>query len=89
MQYTKEQCQELINEILPMFESDAPIMFEHALSVKKTPHNELCRLYGVAKLNETSLTAFDGEKWYDIQPEQNNVGYVLQSIKQRLIGLAK
>lgn len=87
MQFTPKENEQLISEIQALLTTHEPVMFEHKLSVKTTPHNELCRLYGVIKNNRNDVWVYDGGSWYDLQPNQLNVGYVLQSLKQRLISV--
>lgn len=85
MTTTTEQNQEFIDEIKAMLTIDKPIKFEDVLSVKKTPHIELFRCWAVVKNKYDEVVVFDGENWYDLQPNQANVFHLLQSLKQRLI----
>jgi hypothetical protein len=84
MHYTKIQLEELINKISYLLTTDKPVMFDDVLCVKITPHTQLCKLWGVVKGSTGIISAYDGEKWFSIYPEQANVGYVLQSLYQRL-----
>lgn len=60
------------------------LIFDTPATVKITPHSELFRAYGVANIDDT-LYAMDGEgNWHEIQPNQGNVEYVVNSLLQRL-----
>jgi len=87
--FTIERNKELLSDLIGMLETNNPIYFKHTLIVKSTPHNEICRLQGVVKNVNDEVVVFDGTDWYDLQPEQNNVGYVLQTLKQRLTTILK
>ena len=76
-----DKCKNLIGEV------DKPVYFQQTIKVKKTPHIVLCTIYGCVLSSRDELKLMDyEEKWYEVKPNQANVGYILQTLYQRLIG---
>lgn len=74
-----EKCKELLPE------RNKPVMFDTAMIVKNSPHNEICRCYGVVVTDDDELKLMDAEeKWHIVLPNQVMVEFVLQTLYQRL-----
>lgn len=58
-------------------------IFDEPIRVKKTPHDEIFRIYGFAVKDNVYVMDGAGE-YYDIQPEQANVEFVANALLQRL-----
>lgn len=64
---------------------ETEIKFDDAISVKKTPHQELFRCWGASATGDGKLMLMDAEeKWHEVHPSQVNVEYVVASVLQRL-----
>lgn len=65
------------------------VMFDTPMIVKNTPHNEICRAYGVVVTEENELRLMDAEQnWHIVLPNQVMVGYVVTTLLQRLKTMA-
>lgn len=58
-------------------------IFDEPIRVKKTPHDEIFRIYGFAVKDNVYVMDSAGE-YHDLQPEQANVEYVANALLQRL-----
>lgn len=59
--------------------------WDDVLSIKKSPHVEIARIYGAALTSEgiVKLLGNDG-LWYELSETDNNFEYVASSVIQRL-----
>ena len=63
-----------------------PIYFPDPIKVQTTPHMIIMKIYGcVMDIDEKFIKVMDEyEKWHLLKASQNNVGYLLTSLLQRL-----
>lgn len=68
---------------------DVAQYFSDAIVIKKSPHTELFRCYGCVVTNDGLLKLMDvEEQWHEVEVDQDNVGYILASLQQRLKTIA-
>jgi len=86
MMHNKEHNERLISQIKQLVRhKEHPVYFDQPVIVKPTPHNELYRCYGIVHTSSGEVKLMNPEGvWDDINADQANVGYVLQSVFQRL-----
>jgi hypothetical protein len=86
MHYSESYNSKLLSDIKMLIEHpDKPIYFPQPIIVKSTPHTELFRCYGCVLTNNNELKVMDAEQeWSTLEASQANVGYLLQTIFQRL-----
>lgn len=72
-----------IAEILQDFEEGLS-MWDDKLLVKSSPHNEICRLYGVCVDPKNEIWLYDGDKWYTLEATDHNADYVAASVLQKI-----
>lgn len=72
-----------IKELLVV--TDTPFLFPDPIVVKITPHIELFRCYGIFISKDGTLKTLNiNQEWQQIEPNQVNAGYILQTIFQRI-----
>lgn len=77
--------QYLIQSISEQVGKDQPIMFDTAVTVKKSPHQLVCNVWGVAVgLDNTVYLTVDGEKWHPLSASDVNGQEVAASVLQRV-----
>lgn len=87
MMNDKQYNENLINECKKQIAvNKTPIYFPDPIKVQTTPHVIIMKIYGcVMDLDEKFIKVMDEvERWHILHPAQNNVGFILASLLQRL-----
>jgi hypothetical protein len=84
--FSIERCTSLLDDCKKLVpQKETAFHFDRYVSVKITPHNEVCRIWGYCLTNDDKLMLTDdGVEWFEILPNQVNAGYVIQTLFQRL-----